>query len=192
MIACPACRAPLPAAAVGTADFVACPICPAELRVQLFPAAFKVAEVERGAAAAAAEATCFFHAEKRAAVPCDACGRYLCALCDLEVGGRHLCPACAASRASDPGADRHVRERVLWDSAALALAGYPMLIFYFTLITAPSVVYLVIRHWRSPTSLVPRTRARFVIALLIASAQIAGWIAVFGFLLVSIGRNAAG
>ncbi len=192
MIPCPACRAPLPAAVIGTAEFVACPGCAGPLRLQLFPAAFRTVRLDRGAAAAPSEATCFFHPEKRAAVPCESCGRFLCALCDLEVGGRHVCPTCAASRAGDPAQDRHARERVLWDSAALALAGYPMLIFYLTLLTAPSVIYLSIRHWRSPSSLVPRTRVRFVVAILLASAQIVGWIALFGLLVFAIGRESGG
>ena len=37
------------------------------------------------------EAACFYHAEKRATVACSACGRFLCALCDLDFSDHHFC-----------------------------------------------------------------------------------------------------
>ena len=98
-----------------------------------------------------------------------------------EVGGRHLCPSCAATRAADPAEERFVRERTLWDSVALSLATYPMLIFYLTIFTAPAAIFVGLRHWRSPRSLVPRTRGRFVVALLLATAQVVGWVVLFGY-----------
>jgi len=191
MIGCPACMAPLPAAAVGTPGFENCPDCRTPLRVRLFPAAFRPRETASGAVAAPAEATCFFHETKRATVPCDGCGRFLCALCDLEVGSQHLCPQCAAKRLEDPAEDRFVRQRTLWDSAALALAVYPpLLCFYPGILGAPAALFLAIRHWRSPGSLLPRTRARFVLAIVISSAQILFWISMFGFLLFSVAVGA--
>ena len=39
---------------------------------------------DRAASALDGEASCYFHAHKRAAVPCDGCGRFLCSLCDLN------------------------------------------------------------------------------------------------------------
>ena len=66
--------------------------------------------------------------------------------------------------------------RTLYDSIALSLAILPIFIFWFTIVTAPLVIFLVIKYWRAPTSLVGRTKIRFVVAFLIAGLQIAGWI----------------
>ena len=54
-----------------------------------------------------------------------------------------------------------------------------ILIYWFTIFTAPVVIYLTIRHWNSPSSIIPRTKIRFVLAFIIASLQIAGWIYLF-------------
>ena len=50
-----------------------------------------------------------------------------------------------------------------------------MLIFYLTIFTAPFTLYLSIRYWREPMSVLPRRRWRFVVAILIALFQLAGW-----------------
>src|SRR5439155_20845122 len=73
--------------------------------------------------------------------------------------------------------------RTLYDSIALSLAVYPMLIFYFTIITAPMTLYVAIRHWNSPRSLIHRTKARYVMAVALAVLQIIGWVA--GILLLT-------
>ena len=66
--------------------------------------------------------------------------------------------------------------RILYDSLALYLALLPMFFFFFTLITAPATIYVVLRYWNAPTSLLPRSRFRFLLAMLIAIVQIAGWV----------------
>ena len=69
--------------------------------------------------------------------------------------------------------------RILYDSLALNLALWPMVFFFVTLVTAPAVVYVVLRYWKAPASLLPRTRYRFVLALLAAIVQLAGWVIFF-------------
>jgi hypothetical protein len=66
---------------------------------------------------------------------------------------------------------------------ALALATYPLLIFYFTVITAPMALYITIRHWNAPSSVIPRSKWRFVVAGLLSVAEIAGWIVLLVALL---------
>ncbi len=70
---------------------------------------------------------------------------------------------------------------MLYDATALRLAFYPILIFWFTLVTAPVALYLAIRHWNSPTSIVRRTRIRFVLAITLSSLQILAWIFVIAY-----------
>jgi hypothetical protein len=55
------------------------------------------------------------------------------------------------------------------------LAIYPLLIFYFTLVTAPIALFVAIRYWNAPRSLVRRTKIRYITAIILASMQIAGW-----------------
>jgi hypothetical protein len=65
----------------------------------------------------------------------------------------------------------------------LLLSLVPLWVWPFTLLTAPAAIYVVIRHWNSPGSLITRGKARFVIAFLLALAQVAGWIALFYYLI---------
>jgi len=67
---------------------------------------------------------------------------------------------------------------------ALRLAVFPLLLFWFTAITAPIAFYLAIRHWKSPVSLVRRSKARFVAAMIISGVQILGWVFVVAYLVV--------
>jgi hypothetical protein len=129
-------------------------------------------------ASAEGEAVCFQHPGNRAALPCDACGRFLCTLCDLEIGSRHLCPECVARESRAGGGAALINERILWDRVALSVALLPMLIFYFTVFTAPIAIFIALRHWKTPGSLVAHGRWRFVVAILVATLQIAGWASV--------------
>ena len=130
------------------------------------------------------ESGCFYHPEKKAVIPCAACGRFLCSLCDIEFGDRHLCPKCLESGASKGTFARLKRETVLYDEIAIALAVYPMLIFYFTLLTAPAAIYYSLRHWNKPLSVIPRSRWRFAAALGLAGLQVAAWAGLFTYLAV--------
>ena len=65
--------------------------------------------------------------------------------------------------------------RPLYDNLALAVALAPVVLVFPTPITAPMAVYIALRRWRSPGSLVPRTKVRFWLALLLALAQIVAW-----------------
>jgi len=68
--------------------------------------------------------------------------------------------------------DRH---RVLYDSAAFMLATIPIITIWFTAITAPVAFYMAIRYWNAPTSIVGRTRTRFILAMGLAGIQIVAW-----------------
>ena len=64
------------------------------------------------------------------------------------------------------------RHRVLYDSIALALATWPLLTFYFSALTAPIAIFVVARYWKRPTSLIPRRKWRFVLALILALLEL--------------------
>jgi hypothetical protein len=97
-------------------------------------------------------------------------------LCDCELNGQHFCPSCLEAGQTKGKIKSIENQRTLHDSIALALAVYPLLFFYFTFLTAPVALFLAIRHWNSPRSIVHRTKIRFVVAISIAGLEIAGWI----------------
>ena len=148
-----------------------CLACGAELEVQAFPAATRLPAAEparRGEALTVADdASCFYHPAKKAAVPCDACGRFLCSLCDIEIGARHLCPACVQS-GSGRGGTGTSRFRAR-DRQALLLAILPLAL------TALWALYLVVRYYRQPVGLLRRTKVYWLLATVIAVAQLTCW-----------------
>jgi len=154
-----------------------CPRCGAPTLVEVFPALFrKINPGKTGEAVMVeGESSCFYHPQKKAVRPCDSCGRFLCALCDCELQDRHFCPACLEAGRTKGKIQSLDHKRTCYDSIALALAIYPLLIFYFTLITAPMALFVAIRYWKSPQSILRRTKIRFVVAIILATLQIAGW-----------------
>lgn len=186
--ACPRCRTPLPPAQLNTGGFVPCAACAMPLWAEVFPALLR--PVGSGTAGETimveGEASCFYHPQKQAAVPCASCGRFLCALCDVELNGRHLCPACLESGQRKGKLGDLENKRMLYDSAALSLAILPLLLWPFTIVTAPTAIGVAVYGWNRPGSVVPRTRVRAVLAILLALAQIVGW----GFFIVFLIQEA--
>ena len=160
VVYCTKCRTSLPAALFNRPRLAPCPICRAQIMVTAFPALLSGPALGKSGEILLNEneASCFYHPGKKAVVPCDQCGRFLCALCDVQMGAQHLCPGCI-----DPGDGRTKftnldTRRALYDSLAL---------------------YLAIRYWSVPTSLFRKTRAVWVFAVAIALVQIAFWSWVF-------------
>jgi len=181
---CPKCAAPLPDAVLNRSDLTPCPKCDAPLQVEVFPAFFRrIAPGRDGEIVMVeGESTCFYHPQKKAIVPCEGCGRFLCALCDCELHGEHFCPACLETGRKKGKIKRLENERVVYDDVALALAILPLLIPYFTLLTAPVALYLALRYWNTPRSILHRTKWRFVCAIIFATLELIGWGLVFYFL----------
>jgi hypothetical protein len=162
-----------------TGESSPCPSCGAETIIEVFPAMFHpIAQSGAGEKITSPEeAACFYHPLKKAAVPCDSCGRFLCSLCDVELNGQHLCPNCLQSGKKKGKLRNLENERALHDHAALMLSTLPLILFPFTLFSAPAALYLSIRHWKSPSSLVPRwSKLRFLLAIFFSLIQIAGWL----------------
>jgi hypothetical protein len=181
LVQCPKCHAALPDRIFNQPELSPCPSCEAPVQVEIFPAFFrKIIPGRRGETIMVeGESGCFYHPQKKAVLPCDNCGRFLCALCDCELNGRHFCPSCLEAGKTRGKIKDLENQRTLYDNVALSLALFPLLIFYFTLITAPMALFVAIRYWTAPGSIVPRTKARFIIAIIAALLQIAGWVIAF-------------
>lgn len=189
--ACPHCQASLPGALCNTPALAACPACGRRMNVTVLPAFFRA--LEKGQAGERildeGEAGCFYHPGRKAVLACEGCGRFLCSLCDVPMGGKHLCPSCIEAGKKKGRLPNLHRHRLLYDEIALALAVYPAVIPFVgwvaSLVTAPVSLVLVFRHWKTPLSIAPRTRIRFVVAALFAVLEIIGWVALFVALAVT-------
>ena len=166
----------MPEPAPGTTASIQCPGCGTPLEFTVFPA------LRRGAVAGqapqlvleAGEAACFYHAEKRAVVPCDACGRFLCALCDVELHGKHFCPACLESGRKKPGTVPLERGRTRYDQIAWSLLILPLpLCMVVAPITATAALVIALWKFRAPLSLVANTRLRLIFAMVLAVIELA-------------------
>lgn len=174
---CTRCKAPLGESQFNRDELVPCPVCAAPLQVEIFPALFRPLAHGRDGEAlmVETESSCFYHPQKKALRSCQACGRFLCALCDCELNGEHFCPACLEVGRKKGKIKSLENQRTLYDSIAFALALYPLIFFYLTFVTAPMALYLALRRWNAPRSIVHRTRIRLVLAIVLSVAQIAGW-----------------
>jgi hypothetical protein len=184
LIDCPKCSIPLEWQSFNTADMTRCPSCDTRLRVEIFPAFFEELPISESAGTLAVdnESSCFFHPQKKAVIPCELCGRFICALCDIELSEQHVCPSCFETGQKKHEIETLENHRVLYDDIALALSIIPMIFIWPTIATAPASIYLSIRHWKSPTSIIPRTKVRFIIALLLSLIQITGWVFLISYL----------
>lgn len=182
LIHCPKCKAALISEVFNRDDFAPCPSCTAPLQIEVYPALFRPpAEVHTGEALMMeGEASCFYHPQKKAVLPCEACGRFLCALCDCDHQGQHLCPACLESGRTKGKIKSLENSRTRYDNIALGLAVWPIVPpllfvgFYLTPITAPMAVFVAIRHWKSPLGLTQSSRWRFVMAIILALLELCG------------------
>ena len=175
-IRCATCQTEIPSTDWNSLDPLPCPGCNTAVQAVVFPALGR--SLSSGAPQAKeleGEAGCYYHDANRASITCEECGRFLCPLCDLDAGTRHLCPNCFNSRFNSDVAPEFVQRRTLYDSIALTAAVLPNLFLftiYFTLFTAPAVVGFSIWSWKKQGSITPRTSWRFVVALMIASVNI--------------------
>jgi hypothetical protein len=180
-LACPKCRRSVPEVYWQGVDVVRCPACESEFEQRRFPAMFAARQVTLAAGTADGEANCFFHASNRAETACTGCGRYICSVCSVEVSGQKFCPSCLEARAGRRKLPEN--HRVLYDRVALLLAVLPILFWPITVVTAPATLAVCYYGWKKPGSIVARwRRTGFVVAAVLASLQVGGWMFLLGSL----------
>jgi hypothetical protein len=165
-VICPHCLQDIPA----DSEWQSCPYCQKQMQVRIWPA------VRRNANALTAlsdQATCFFHPEKAFDACCQRCGRFVCALCDLQLGAEHVCPICFERGRADSVAGAGIvagkgewRHRdVLYDSIASTAGWAWVIIWPLFVIALPSVIFLHVKYRKAPRSyLLPRSGWRFWVA----------------------------
>ena len=166
---------------INTRQLEECPSCSTHQRVDVFPALYKqpLNGTIGQALQAEKEASCFYHSNKQAVITCSTCGRFVCALCDVELNGRHLCPHCFEVGKTKQKIQNLENSRTCYDAIAIHLAILPLLIFWLTIFTAPVVIFICIRYWNAPGSIIARPKWRFIVALVLAMVQLIGWILFF-------------
>lgn len=149
--------------------------------VRLFPAVLRKPEKVRvDALLEEGTTSCFFHEKLPATAVCEVSGRMICELCKTEWKGQTVSFEALQSLVGQKGKGaRGARGDVVtnWDSIALALALFPLIIWFLTLVTAPVALGICIWKWREgPASLVRQSRWRYALAAVLALLEIAFWI----------------
>ena len=116
------------------------------------------------------ESACFFHPNKRAQVPCDLCGRFLCALCELEIGEKHFCSGCLTTAQQRGSLSQMERRRFVPESAALCFAALG-LVLPLAIFTGPIAIFFTVRSFTTQGSIVGRKTFILVIAMLLVLIQ---------------------
>jgi hypothetical protein len=161
-VACPYCSANIPA----ETGWQSCPYCQKWLQIGFWPVA---RQNHNAAAALSDQATCFFHPDKVFQACCQRCGRFVCALCDLQLGSEHVCPSCFERGRAQSGAEAAKAEwrhrDVLYDSIAVAV-GWGWILIWPTIVAAlPTAIVLHVKYRKAPRSyLIPRSGWRFWMA----------------------------
>jgi len=165
--ACPKCRVQLDSGVYNLGQFARCPNCQVQVWVEVFNALFRplAPGTTSEVVMVAGESACFYHDAKKAVVVCDACGRFLCGLCDCNLNGRHYCPPCLESGAQKRTIEQLEKSRPLHGRQALMLAIVPLFL------TGLAALFIVLRYWKSPGSLVKPQRWLMPTALVLASLQ---------------------
>lgn len=188
MIGCPACKIRLEPGNWTGDKQSACPCCHRNLAWRVFPALFQPpTQPDVPTTAVTDESRCFFHADRPAALVCEACGRFICRLCDVTFDGCHLCATCISAGMKKGRFAHLARGRVRYDNLAFMLAFAPLLVWPLTLLTAPATIGVVLVGWRKPRGLVESNGWRFVLAAFVAMLQIIGWAFLFAKLAGAFG-----
>ncbi|WP_438479664.1 zinc finger domain-containing protein [Oleiharenicola lentus] len=180
-LACPKCRRPVPEVYWRGVDRVRCPSCETEFEQIRFPAMEARRTIDTAASIQSGEANCYFHAQNRAEAACDGCGRYVCSVCRVPMGGKQLCPSCL--EASGERRKLPENQRVLHGHIAIVIAILPIIIWPLTLVTAWVAIGWCIYGWKKPASITNKHgrggRWRFIVAGLAAAIQLTVWAFVF-------------
>jgi len=166
-VTCPNCNGDVAPLEMQT-GWQSCPFCQKRLQIRFWRT---VRQNTSAAATMPDQATCFFHPDKAFQACCQRCGRFVCALCDLQLGAEHVCPTCFERGRTDSGlaggkAEWRHRD-VLYDSIAVAL-GWGWIILWPVIVAAlPIAIFLHVKYRKAPRAyLLPRSGWRFWVAYL--------------------------
>jgi hypothetical protein len=170
-----------------------CRHCGAGAEVEAFPVLGRgLLPGRTGVATVGDEAACFFHADKRAECACDQCGRYICALCDIQVGERHFCPQCFGGDPGRPAPSALTeRERSMPGRLAFWMAVVTLFLGPLGSIGGPIAVWQAIRGLRAPRSVTGgRATGMAVVGLVLGLMEGGFWLVMIATFFFGIWREA--
>ncbi|MFZ4765346.1 MAG: hypothetical protein ACOYMN_10370 [Roseimicrobium sp.] len=139
------------------------------------------------------EAACFYNPSRRATACCEHCGVFVSNSWSAQWGSQTVCLKCLEELRAKNSDIRFEAKRTLWDNVALTFAIGPWILavlliatiilypfgfmsILLTIATAPAAIFVAVRYWGAPRSLVPRGHGRLFWAILLSLLQIAGWV----------------
>jgi hypothetical protein len=185
-LTCPRCGESLPLNLFVAGQSGRCPACYSQVEAYIFPEFHKDSAVRSEIhLALEQEAVCYFHSRYRAKNPCDNCGRFLCEICAINVGSRQLCAECLSQLRRQKNETGLVHYSALFDNVSLFLVTAPVITIFFwflTIFSAPVSLFLSFYYWPRQWNLLPRSRIRFVLAILFSLILIGFWIFVIYYI----------
>lgn len=153
-----------------------CSSCQQVNEVYLFPPAWRDAKRPSFAAEALSdESVCLKHPGKRATLACESCGRFMCELCSIPLSGKNVCVECVDKGPAKNELAAVQAPLLRYDQITLLLGLLCIFLYIMSIILAPIVIFVAIRNWRRPFSILPRSRWRFVAGALIALLALSLW-----------------
>ncbi len=177
---CPRCERELPPESTNLGGAL-CYHCESRVEAAVFPAAVRAASTLAYQSVVSGEAACFFHDDRVASVSCSNCGRFLCNFCRIEWSGAELCVTCVEALRQPGKSVALESNRFHFDSLSLALAVLPSLLVFPSLLTAPLSLGLALVTIRKSCSITPRSKWRFVVAMIVSLALIGAWVWLFSY-----------
>lgn len=177
IMTCGQCNRTLPVERVNATDFWPCPGCGFPQQISVFPNLLRLnsPDPKSQPVVIEGETSCFYHPKKKAVVPCDSCGRFLCALCEVEFEGRHLCLSCLEAGQRKGDTNVFGREYLRYDRIAFVLALISVPMSFFSIFIFPVVLFLTVRHWKTPLGVFRRRQWLFLVAVLGSGISAAFW-----------------
>ena len=148
-VICPGCNGDV-AEVESESGWQTCPYCQKRLQMRVWGA---VQQNTNSAAALTDQATCFFHPDKAFQACCQRCGRFVCALCDLQLGAEHVCPTCFERGRAEFRTEAAKRTGGIamysYDSIAVTI-GWGWILFWPVIVAAlPAAIFLHVKYQQS-------------------------------------------
>jgi hypothetical protein len=148
-VRCPWCRHPLEHAALTTNPALACPNCSNVFEAVRFdPPPLSLLVAELGTTGPEGGQPCGLHSRNAAIAGCERCGAFVCALCEVNVDDRTLCPGCFDRLAGEdllPGIRPSFKN---YPGLAGLAAGLGCLVYFFSIFFGPLAIYYGVRGLR--------------------------------------------
>ena len=196
LLRCPACSSSLPDHLFQGQAEARCPSCQKIILGRLFPALWKQHEVKPPSLPSQpqeGEAACFYSPNRVATKTCEHCGVFISDAWAAKWGDMTVCLKCIENLRTKSKDLRFESGRTLWDNVALTLVVTPLILavlllatfigYFFsivlllaTIVTAPAAIFVSLRFWKAPRSLVPRGPWRLAMALFVSFTLIGLWV----------------